>query len=272
MSHTVVSPFPLTIAGSDPSGGAGLQADLKVFLRLGLSGAAVPTALTVQSPKGVRRVQPVDNDLVEEQLATVISDVRITGVKVGLLPNGKVIRTVARVLFPLVRKGVPIVVDPVLAASDGTRFLPEEDLSVLIRQLFPLATLITPNTDEAAEILGTTPEEVRNDVEGAVTELRQTGPRNVLITGGHGTGKEVLDVLGTAEDIVVFGAPRMRPRTVVHGTGCLLSAAIAGELAQGSSLEESVATGKAYVTRAIEGAMRVGKGARVLDFLAGDDA
>jgi len=260
---------PLTIAGSDPSGGAGLQADLKVFLRYGLSGAAVCTTTTSQSPAGVTAVNPVPAEVVAEQLAALLKDVRPAAVKVGLLGSAANARAVARALLPLSRRGVPIVIDPVFTASDGTRLYPKADVPVFLRHLVPLATLLTPNLAEAAELAGTTETKVRQNTGEVVKKLLKAGCQNVLVKGGHMTGDEAVDVLGVkGGEMVLFSAPRVPRRTNVHGTGCVLSAAITGRLALGRSLEDAVQGGKAFVTSAIATARPIGRGLRQLDFLA----
>jgi len=259
---------PLTVAGSDPSGGAGLQADLKVFLRYGLSGAAVCTATTVQSPTGMAAVNPVAAPIVTAQLATLLRDMRPAAVKVGLLGSGDTVRAVARALLPLSRRGVPIVVDPVLTAGDGTRLLPKADVPLLQRHLFPLATLVTPNLAEAAELAGVDEDRVRGKTDDVVRTLLRSGCRNVLVKGGHMDSDEAVDVLGVRSgELVLFSAARVPRRTNVHGTGCALSAAITALLAVGRSLEDAVQGGKAFVTAAIEGAQTIGRGSRQLDFL-----
>ncbi len=259
---------PLTVAGSDPSGGAGIQADLKVFLRLGLSGAAVPTAWTAQGPSGVRAVHALSGREVKAQLDALLADVRPAAVKVGMLPSAEVVRAVARALGPLAAKKIPIVVDPVLATSSGTRVLPEEDVAVFMRQLVPLATLLTPNIDEAAELSKLSTTQVRNDTEHVIRELLRTGARNVLIKGGHLAGEEAVDILGTREEFVMYSLPRVPRRRAVHGTGCALSSAIAALLAQKVPLEDAVQIAKQYVRSAILGAKAVGRGSRLLDYLA----
>lgn len=260
---------PLTIAGSDPTGGAGLQADLKVFLRYGLSGAAVCTATTAQGPSRVVGVHAVPASVVTAQLAALLQDVKPAAVKVGLLGSGENVRAVARALLPLSRRGVPIVVDPVLAASDGTRLLPEADVPLLRRHLLPLATLVTPNLAEAAELAGTDEARLRTHTDEVVQALLRGGCRNVLIKGGHLDGDEAVDVLGLKGGaMVLFSSERVPRRKDVHGTGCALSAAIAALLALGRNLEDAVQGGKAFVTAGIEKARPIGRGARQLDFLA----
>jgi hydroxymethylpyrimidine/phosphomethylpyrimidine kinase len=260
-------PLPLTIAGSDPSGGAGLQADLKVFLHYGLSGAAVPASLTVQSTTGVLSCETLPPAFVKRQLEALLADMRPAAVKVGLLGNAQLARVVARTLGPLARRRVPIVIDPVLIASDGSRLMPEEDVAVFVRQLLPLATLLTPNVAEAAELAGVEEDEVRQQTEQVIRRLMQMGARNVLVKGGHVASEEATDILGTPDELIVFSLPRVPRRRHVHGTGCALSSAVTALLARGETLETAVQLAKEYVHAAIRGARHYGRGARMLDFL-----
>jgi len=259
---------PLTISGSDPSGGAGIQADLKVFLRFGLSGAAVPTAVTVQSPTGVKAIEALDARLVKRQIDALLMDFRPAAVKVGMLPSGEVVRAVARALTPLARKKVPIVIDPVLQASSGARVLPRKDVALFLRHLVPLATLITPNVTEAAELSGRSVGTVRRDTQEVIKDLLKAGPKAVLVKGGHLSGDEAVDILGTKDDVVMYSLPRVPRRRSVHGTGCALSAAIAALLAQKIPLEDAVEMGKQFVANAIAEARYVGRGSRQLGFMA----
>ncbi|MHC5211934.1 MAG: bifunctional hydroxymethylpyrimidine kinase/phosphomethylpyrimidine kinase [Planctomycetota bacterium] len=265
---TTRPPVPLTIAGSDPSGGAGLQADLKVFMAFGLSGAAVPTAITVQSATGVRSFEALSGSLVTRQLNALLVDLKPAAVKVGMLGSGDVVRAVARALAPLARRRIPIVVDPVLASSDGRRLLPERDVPVFLRQLVPLATLITPNLAEAAELASVSEKDVRGRTDHVVSTLLRSGAKAVLIKGGHVRSAEATDVLGTRDELVLYSLPRVPNRRRVHGTGCALSSAVTALLGQGRSLEDAVQGAKEYVHSALASARHVGRGARVLDFLA----
>jgi hydroxymethylpyrimidine/phosphomethylpyrimidine kinase len=258
---------PLTIAGSDPTGGAGLQADLKVFLRFGLSGASVVTAITAQSPTGVQSVRPLPARQVKGQLDALLSDVRPAAVKVGMLGSGENVRAVARALAPLARRNIPIVLDPVFAASDGTRLLPRKELPTFVRLLMPLATVVTPNLEEAAELAGMTEPAVRADAESAVMAILKTGAQQVLITGGHMASEESTDVLGDKNQLTLYSLPRVPRRRRVHGTGCALTAAITALLAQDLPLEQAIGGAKEFITRAIAGARHIGRGSRQLDFL-----
>ena len=258
---------PLIVAGSDPSGGAGLQADLKVCLRFGLSAAAVPTAITVQSAAGVRAVVPLEAALVGRQLAALLADLRPAAVKVGLLGDARVVRVVARALRPLARARVPIVLDPVLASGGGKRLLPATDVPVLLRELVPLATLLTPNAAEAAELAGVPESRVASHTAEVLATLLRAGARAVLLKGGHRGGSTATDLLATRDETVAFSLPRLRTGRV-HGTGCALSSAIAALLALGLPLEDACSQAKAWVHAAIAGSRRVGRGARMLDFQA----
>jgi hydroxymethylpyrimidine/phosphomethylpyrimidine kinase len=259
---------PLTIAGSDPTGGAGLQADLKVFLRFGLSGAAVVTSITAQSPTGVASVKPLPARLVKSQLEALLADVRPAAIKVGMLGSGENVRAVARALAPLARRNIPIVLDPVFAASDGTRLLPRKELPTFMRLLLPLATVVTPNLEEAAELAGMTEPAVRADAEAACQAILQAGARQVLITGGHMASEESTDVLSDKDTLTLFSLPRIPRRRRVHGTGCALTAAITAMLAQDIPIEHAVGRAKDYVAKAIAGSRPIGRGSRQLDFLA----
>jgi hydroxymethylpyrimidine/phosphomethylpyrimidine kinase len=246
-----------------------MQADLKVFMRFGLpAGAGVPTCWTTQGPSGLKSVVALSGREVKKQLDALLTDVRPVVVKVGMLPSGEVVRAVARALGPLAAKKIPIVIDPVLVSSSGKRVLPTKDVAVFMRQLVPLATVITPNIDEAAELSGRSVSGVRKHTETVIKELRRAGARNVLIKGGHLSTKEAVDILGTPDEFIMFSLPRVPRRRSVHGTGCALASAIAALLAYGLSVEDAVEAAKHYVHGAIESSRRVGRGSRMLAFEA----
>jgi hydroxymethylpyrimidine/phosphomethylpyrimidine kinase len=236
-----------TIAGSDPSGGAGLQGDLKTFAAHGARGTAVVTALTVQGARGVSRVEAVPPDLVAEQLAVVLEEFRPRALKTGMLWDGATIRAVAGRLAgaePQAR-----VIDPVLAASAGGALLVPDALPALIEVLLPLATVLTPNLPEAARLLGRaaiTDSEARE----AARALLALGPEAVLVKGGHGGGDEAVDWLATRRGVERFALPRVRGADP-HGTGCALAAALAARLGRGEPLSEAVRGAKGYVFRAL---------------------
>jgi hydroxymethylpyrimidine/phosphomethylpyrimidine kinase len=249
----------LSIAGSDPSGGAGIQADLKTFSALGAYGAAAITALTAQNTRGVTGVFPVPASFVADQLEALFADLDVRAVKTGMLGEPAVVEAVVAAVE---RYDVPnLVVDPVMVATSGDRLVSDETIAAIRDRLVPLATIITPNLPEAAALLGwdaVTSETATK----AAEELRSLGARAALVKGGHGDGPEAVDVLADADGTHEYRAARVRTRNT-HGTGCTLSSAIAARLAQGASLREAVAVAKRYVTGALRGAdsLRIGHGA-----------
>lgn len=249
----------LTIAGSDSSGGAGIQADLKTFSALQVYGASVITALTAQNTMGVEAVHVVPPDFVLAQMRAVGSDLRVGAIKIGMLATSAIIDAVAEGLqdFP----GVPVVLDPVMVAASGDALLDADAVDALRSTLMPLATLITPNLAEAAALLGQPL--ARNEYEMAVQalKLKEAGANAVLVKGGHADGETAVDILFEGDVPMSFEAPRAETNNT-HGTGCTLSAAIAAELAKGTTLAEAVATAKAYVTAAIFAAdeLEIGQG------------
>ncbi|MEE2828546.1 MAG: bifunctional hydroxymethylpyrimidine kinase/phosphomethylpyrimidine kinase [Myxococcota bacterium] len=245
------SPLALTIAGSDPSGGAGLQGDINVFSRHGLRTSAVVTALTVQSGRGVVKSEAVPPSLVQEQLERVLTDHRVGGAKVGMLALGE---TVAAVAAAWKRLGgtAPLVVDPVLRSSSGTALLDPGGVDLLREELLPLATVITPNLDEAAALLGRMSLGV-SEAEEAARDLLEMGPKAVVLTGGHAPGSgPVRDVVCCASGEVVFLEGSRIDTEHDHGTGCLLSAGIVSALVLGASVLEAVEHGRRCVRRGLE--------------------
>jgi hydroxymethylpyrimidine/phosphomethylpyrimidine kinase len=247
-------PVALTIAGSDPTGGAGLQMDLQVFARHGVHGMAVPTALTVQTTKGVHRSLPVFPNIVGEQLGMLLSDIRPDALKLGMLASDDVLLRVANTL-----EGHPDllrVVDPVLRASDGSFLLERRAWRSLVERLIAGAALVTPNLPEAETLTG------EGDPERAARVLLEAGALAVLVKGGHADGRAD-DLFVTRSSVVSLRSERIAGAPV-HGTGCALSAAITARLARGEELLDAVRGAKAFVTRAIAAAQPLGKGARVL--------
>jgi hydroxymethylpyrimidine/phosphomethylpyrimidine kinase len=252
-------PNALTIAGSDSSGGAGIQADLKTFAALGAYGASVITALTAQNTRAVTGVHAVPPEFVRRQIDAVFDDVRIDALKIGMVGDADVIEAVAAGLRA--HAGPPVVLDPVMIAKSGDRLLAERAVGALRRELLPLATVITPNIPEAAVLLGG--EEARSieQMGEAARALHGLGARYVLLKGGHLDGERSPDVLYDGESVEVFDAPRVAtPNT--HGTGCTLSAAIAALIPQRPSVVAACRDAKAYVAGAIaaSGALTVGSG------------
>jgi hydroxymethylpyrimidine/phosphomethylpyrimidine kinase len=248
-------PVVLTIAGFDPSSGAGLTADIKTIAAHGCYGLAAITALTVQSTAGVRQLAPVDPQLLSDTLQELTSDVKISAVHIGMLGSAKVAARVADFLEN--EKQSNVVLDPVLRATSGTSLLDEEGVGVLKERLLPLATVISPNVDEAATLSGMEIGSVEQ-VKEAAQFLHAMGARGVVITGGH--LERAVDVLSVKDEYVqVFRSDRLES-TNTHGTGCAFSTTIACLLAQGRSLSAAVLLAKAYVTAAISNAYPIGRG------------
>jgi hydroxymethylpyrimidine/phosphomethylpyrimidine kinase len=253
-----VIPNVLTIAGSDPSGGAGIQADLKTFSALGAYGMSVLTGLTAQNTRGVRGVHPVPAAFVAAQLDAVFDDVRVDAVKIGMLANSDVIDAVAGVLA--VRRPRFVVLDPVMVAKSGDRLLAEEAVSRLRDVLLPMVDLVTPNLPEAADLLGVPEAADEAQMRRQLAALVGRGPA-VLLKGGHLTGPECPDLLVTdpAADAVRLTAARIET-TNDHGTGCTLSAAIAALRPQRGDWLTAVVDAKAYLTGALIAADRLDVG------------
>jgi hydroxymethylpyrimidine/phosphomethylpyrimidine kinase len=246
-------PRLLTVAGSDSSGGAGLQADLKTFLALGGYGMSVVTAVTAQDTRGVLAIEALPPAFVALELGAVLEDVGVDAVKCGMLYGREHVEVVARALAPL---GVPVVVDPVLAASGGTPLLRADGIEALRRTLFPVATVLTPNIPEARTLAGL-PESAGDDE--VAQRLLGMGARYVLLKGGHRPGDEVVDRLYGPDVRETFRHPR-RPTPHTHGTGCTLSAALAFHLAEGKPVPEATALAIRFVDGAIAHSLPLGRG------------
>jgi hydroxymethylpyrimidine/phosphomethylpyrimidine kinase len=249
----------LSIAGSDSGGGAGIQADLKTFSALGCYGMTAITALTAQNTQGVSGIHAVPPEFLKAQLQAVLEDIGVDAVKIGMLHAPEIVRVVAWAIDHYGLKNV--VLDPVMVATSGHRLIEEATVQVLRQELFPRASVITPNLDEAALLLGR-PLAVVADLELAADELLAQGARAVLLKGGHLPGETVTDVLAEAgQPPVHLRSERIHSHNV-HGTGCTLSSAMAAHLAQGWPLREAVAQARAYILQAIgAGAMvRTGRG------------
>ncbi len=249
----------LSIAGSDPSGGAGIQADLKTFSALGVYGMAVVTALTAQSTRGVTGIHVVPPDFVAEQIRAVFADIRVSAVKIGMIADAAIAGAVADVLARHV--DVPVVLDPVMIAKGGASLLTDDAMTVLKTRLLPLATIVTPNLPEAAALLGEPEASSREEMANQALRLVALGANMALVKGGHLPGVDSPDVLASAAGLTWFEAPRVATRNT-HGTGCTLSSAIAAELAKGVLPQDAVAVAKTYVAGAIDAAdvLNVGSG------------
>ncbi|QBY00621.1 bifunctional hydroxymethylpyrimidine kinase/phosphomethylpyrimidine kinase [Rhodophyticola sp. CCM32] len=252
-------PNVLTIAGTDPSGGAGVQADIKTFSALGAYGMSVMTALVAQNTQGVTRILHVPPDFVAAQMDTLFEDVRVDAVKIGMIDTAAVASMVAQRLR---HHQVDIVIlDPVMVAKSGDRLLASDAIEIMRQELLPLATLITPNLPEAGVLLDRAPPDTIDGMADAARALYDLGPGNVLLKGGHLTAETSPDVLFDGEALTMFPARRVQTKNT-HGTGCTLSAAIAALLPRRSSMASAVADAKAYLTDALLGgdALDVGQG------------
>ena len=249
----------VTVAGSDSSGGAGIQADLKTFAALGVYGASVITALTAQNTQGVRAIHDVPADFVAAQIDAVFSDLDVAAVKIGILSQAAIIEAVAKGLGQY-RAG-NIVLDPVMVATSGDRLLADGAIEALRNGLIPRALVVTPNLPEAAALTGATVARNEREMEIQAREILVLGARNVLIKGGHGSGNESVDLLVGEGDVLRLSARRVDTKNT-HGTGCTLSSAIAAGLAKGLDLKTAAREAKTYVTAAIAAAdtLYVGRG------------
>ncbi len=251
-------PIVLTIAGFDPSSGAGVTADVKTIAAHGCYGVACVTALTVQSTAGVRRVEPVAADLVAETLEELAADVEISAVHVGMLGSGKVVKVVAD--FLAAHRQANVVLDPILKSTSGAELLDAAGARLLVERLVRMAAVVTPNLDEASAMTGlavTNPEQMR----AAANRLHEMGAAGVVVTGGHlDKALDLLSFIGLRGiEQEVFKSARLRS-TSTHGTGCAFATSIACHLAAGRSLPEAVLLAKAYVAAAISNAHPLGRG------------
>src|SRR3984893_3211300 len=245
-------PVALTIAGSDSSAGAGMQADLKTFSALGVYGLSAVTCVVAEIPGRVSRIEPVSAEMVREQIEVLARNFPIAAIKTGLLYSAEIISTVARVIVDVVRKidnKVPLVIDPVIVATSGDPLLREDAIDLYQKELFPLANLITPNLLEAEKFLGQ-PIRDTKAMRQAGKELTEKFQTSILLKGCHLAGNEAVDLLFIDGKIVEFAAPFVRD-VATHGTGCTYSAAITAGLASGLSLEETVRRAKKFATAAI---------------------
>jgi hydroxymethylpyrimidine/phosphomethylpyrimidine kinase len=250
-------PIALTIAGSDSSGGAGIQADLKTFAACGVYGASVIAALTAQNTQGVTAIHQVPPEFITAQIDAVFSDLDVRAVKIGMVSHRAAIEAIAAGLERW--SGGQVVVDPVMVATSGDRLLAADAIDALRKLLIPRAALITPNLPEAAALLDAPVAQLERDIVDQGERLLALGCAAVLIKGGHGEGAESTDYLIGTGGVITLAAPRIATRNT-HGTGCTLSSAIAAGLAKGESLETSVRQAKAYITAAIAAADRLNVG------------
>lgn len=253
------TPLPnvLSIAGSDPSGGAGIQADLKTFAALGCHGMAIPAALTAQNTQGVSAIHIPPEPFVTEQMRMIFADIGVAAIKTGMLGTPGIVHAVARVLAG--HGDIPVVVDPVLVSTSGTGLASSDTIEAFREALFARARLVTPNLAEAARLADTAVPVTRADMEAIAARLHARHNTAWLIKGGHGEGASSDDVLFDGARFQWFSAPRIATRNT-HGTGCTLSSAIAAYLARGYALPDSVGLAKAYLGTALAGAGRLNAG------------
>lgn len=254
------TPCVLSIAGSDPSGGAGIQADLKTCAALQVYAATVVTAVTVQDTAGVREVFPLPAALVAAQLDAIARDVALASVKTGMLATAETVEVVAAKVR---EHSLPhLVVDPVISSHDGFPLLTEDGIEALRRLLLPLATVVTPNLPEAERLVGH-PLRDPSDMRLAAKEIRSLGPKLVVVKGGHGEGPLAVDLVYDGQAYLELSAPRLQGMAA-HGTGCTFAMAIAAFLARGMEPLEAVRQAKDFVAQALAHAFPVGRGRRPL--------
>ena len=245
-------PIALTIAGSDSGGGAGIQADLKTFSSLGVYGASVVTALTAQNTRGVRVIHYAPPPIVAAQIAAVLEDFAVAGIKIGMLGTAAVAGVVAEKLSRLAADGGAFIVyDPVMAASSGDALCGSGFVDAIAHELLPLVDCLTPNLAEAAMLLGEPIARSEGDMARQGQALLKLGPRAVLMKGGHLEGEDAIDLLVTEHAVHRFAGPKLASQNL-HGTGCTLSSAIAANVVLGAPLPEAVSKAKAFVRQAIE--------------------
>lgn len=252
-------PIALSIAGSDPSGGAGIQADLKTFSALGVYGAAVVTALTAQNTRGVAGIHAPPADFVARQIETVLEDLAVDAIKIGMLFSEDIIKAVAGSLerWP----HVPVVLDPVMVSTTGHRLLHDDAVDALVSHMLPHAAIVTPNLHEAALLSNRPLARTAADIQAQARAIIDKGAESVLVKGGHGRGNESVDYYHDGEISLTLRAPRIETDNT-HGTGCTLSSAIAAGLARGQTLEEALGTAKDYLTDSLRHGrnMKIGHG------------
>src|SRR5437773_750625 len=261
-------PVALTVAGSDCSAGAGIQADLKTFTALGVYGLTAVTCIVAEVPRRVSRIEPVTARMVREQVEVLLKNFRVGAIKTGLLCSAEIVCAVAQTIKDGEKKtarSIPFVVDPVMIATSGDNLLGPEAVESYKNKLFPLATLITPNLDEAALLLETTIID-RKQMENAAKALAKKYHASILLKGGHLRGDNAIDLLFHQGELTEFSAPFVRG-VETHGTGCTYSAAITAGLASGFLLEQAIERAKKFVTESIALHLRWKRGSTQIDAL-----
>ena len=240
-------PVALTIAGSDSSAGAGIQADLKTFSALGVYGLTAVTCVVAETPGRVSKIEPVSAELVRDQIEVLLRSFPVAAIKTGLLFSASIIAEIARVLRA--HRSTPLVIDPVMVATSGDALLQDDAIQTYERDLFPLAALLTPNLGEAGRLIGKRITDLTGMREAGKILLEKYGVP-VLLKGGHLAGNDAIDLLFLKGDVIEFSAPFSRG-IATHGTGCTYSAGITAGLAGGLPLEEAIGRAKEFVTAAI---------------------
>jgi hydroxymethylpyrimidine/phosphomethylpyrimidine kinase len=261
-------PVALTVAGSDCSAGAGIQADLKTFTALGVYGLTAITCIVAEVPGKVSRIEPVTGRMVREQLEVLLKNFRVGAIKTGLLCSAEIVCAVAETIQAggnKTARSIPFVVDPVMIATSGDNLLEPEAVEAYKNKLFSIATLITPNLDEAALLLETTIID-RKQMENAAKALAKKYRASILLKGGHLRGDDAIDLLFHQGELTEFSAPFVRG-VETHGTGCTYSAAITAGLATGFSLEQAIKRAKKFVTESIALHLRWKRGSTEIDAL-----
>lgn len=246
----------LSIAGSDCSGGAGIQADLKSFSANGVFGMSAITAITAQNTMGVFGIQDISPEMIASQINVIFEDIKVDAIKIGMVSKIESIKAIGQALREA-KELPPVIVDPVMISKSGFKLLSDDAKDTLIEELFPIAALITPNLPEAEEILGIKISNLE-EMKEAVVMLKGMGPKYVLVKGGH-LEDDATDLLYDGENFIYLSQERIESKHT-HGTGCTLSSAIAANLAKGMNIEEAVKEGKRYITIAIEHGFELGKG------------
>jgi len=252
-------PVALSIAGSDSSAGAGIQADLKTFSALGVYGLTAVTCVVAESPGKVSRIEPVSVEIIREQIEVLAKHFPIAAIKTGLLCSAEIISAVAKTIRDITRMllpRIPLVIDPVLVATSGDALLEPPGIDTYVSELFPLASLVTPNLDEAGRLLGREIKDQRS-MRIAGEELQKQFGTGILLKGGHLPSDYATDLLFVEGKVVEFSAPKTSG-VATHGTGCTYSAAITAELAKGLPLEKAIHEAKKFVTKSIQNHLQWG--------------
>lgn len=262
--HNGSRPIVLSISGSDPSGGAGIEADLKTFHQHGVYGTVIPTLLTAQNTLGVKKVRFMDPDFLAEQWKALFADLKPGALKIGALGSRRMVLRIAKLLASPQARGIPIVLDPVMGSTSGASLLESAAIPVLMKRVFPLCQIITPNAIEFSMLCGKS-----IDAKNAENLLRDFGRDKsyaILLKGGHLEGADSTDLLWDRGRLTRIRGPRFK--VGAHGTGCVLASSLAANLALGYSLPEACRLSKTFVRKALSTATRTGHGSRALNLWA----